>query len=340
MPSLPDSWKSLISKYQSPSRWRSIWQINNTAVPFFILWFLMVLSLDWSYWITLVLAFPTGGFLIRLFIFQHDCGHGSFFKSKRANTWVGLGCSLITFFPYHYWRKSHALHHATAGNLDSRGIGDVYTMTDQEYLMAGKWKKLKYRVFRNPLVLFLVGPTLLILFFNRFHNPTKPELKNVRSSVYWTNLAVALLIGSMMWLIGWKAFLAVEIPIMLIAFTCGTWLFYIQHQYENTYWSHDGSWDFAQAALKGSSYYRLPRVFQWFTGNIGFHHIHHLSPRIPNYYLEKCHRENPQFSKGVTLTFRSGLKSLFLRLWDEQEQKLISFRYLKKRQLGMSKSQT
>lgn len=297
----------------------------------------MVFSLDWGYWITLILAFPTGGFLIRLFIFQHDCGHGSFFKSKRANTLVGMGCSLITFFPYHYWRKSHAIHHASAGNLESRGIGDIYTMTDQEYLQAGKWERFKYRIFRNPVVLLLVGPALLILFFNRFHNPALQELKNVRGSVYWTNLAVTILVGGMMWLVGWSSFLMVEIPVLLIAFTAGTWLFYIQHQYEDTYWSHDGNWDYAQAALKGSSYYKLPRVLQWFTGNIGFHHIHHLSPRIPNYYLEKCHKENPQFSQGVTLTFRTGLKSLFLRLWDEQEQKLISFRYFKKRRLGLSK---
>ena len=337
-PAISPTWKKLVKQYQKPQRWRSIWQVLNTAVPFFALWVLMVFSLEWSYWITLLLAFPTGGFLIRLFILQHDCGHGSFFKSKRGNSIVGVGCSLITFFPYHYWRKSHAIHHASAGNLEARGIGDIYTMTDREYLNLSRWGKLKYRVFRNPLVLFIVGPILLILFFNRFHDPSAKELKHVRGSVYWTNLAVALLIGGVIWLVGWEAFLAVEIPVLLIAFTAGTWLFYIQHQYEDTYWSHDGSWDYAQAALNGSSYYKLPKVLQWFTGNIGFHHIHHLSPRIPNYYLEKCHNADPLFRNAPTITLRTSLKSLFLRLWDEQEQRLISFRYLKKRRLGLSKS--
>lgn len=336
-PIIPPAWKTLVKMYQTPQRWRSIWQILNTVLPFIGLWFLMLMSLEWSYWLTLLLAFPTAGFLVRIFILQHDCGHGSFFKSKRANTLVGLGCSLFTFFPYHYWRKSHAIHHASAGNLEARGIGDIYTMTDAEYLELSRWGKFKYRIFRNPIVLFVVGPMLLILFFNRFHNPASKELKPVRGSVYRTNLAIAILVTGLVWLVGWKAFLAVEIPIMLIAFTTGTWLFYIQHQYEDTYWSHDGNWDYALAALKGSSYYKLPKVLQWFTGNIGFHHIHHLSPRIPNYYLEKCHNANPLFREGPTITLRSSLRSLFLRLWDEQEQRLVSFRYLKKRRPGFSK---
>jgi omega-6 fatty acid desaturase (delta-12 desaturase) len=297
----------------------------------------MYLSLDISYWLTLLLSLPTAGFLVRLFIIQHDCGHGSFFNSRKVNDLTGMLCSIFTLVPYHYWQKSHAIHHANAGNLEHRGIGDIYTMTVNEYLQQPRWRKLIYRLYRNPLFLFILVPTSLFVVLYRFPTSRAKAMKRVRSSIYWTNLAIALLVGGMVWLVGLKAFLLVHVPIIIITSLAGTWLFFIQHQFEDTYWASDDAWDYTLAALQGSSYYKLPKILQWFTGNIGFHHIHHLSPRIPNYLLEKCHNENPMFQETVVLTLRSSLKSIFLSLWDEEQKKLISFHRLKQRQPEMAR---
>jgi len=337
MPSVPaarstsrsSAWKSAVAKYQSSHTWKSIWQLCNTFVPFFLLWYLMLLSLEVGYWLTLVLALPTAGFLVRLFIIQHDCGHGSFFRSRKANDWVGMVCSLFTLTPYHYWQKSHAIHHAHAGNLEERGIGDVYTMTVNEYLQQSGWGKFKYRLYRNPLFLFVIVPALLFIVLYRFPTSQTSAMKRVRASIYWTNLALALAAGGMIWLVGLTPFLLVHLPITILAASLGTWLFFVQHQFEDTYWANGENWDYTLAALQGSSYYQLPKVLQWFTGNIGFHHIHHLSPKIPNYHLERCHVENPLFQQAVVLTLRSSFNSIFLTLWDEEAKKLISFRQLK-----------
>ncbi len=331
------AWKSLAAQYQTSSVWKSVWQIGNSLLPFLVIWYLMYLSLGVSYGLSLLLSLPAAGFLMRLFIIQHDCGHGSFFNSRKANDWVGMLCSLITWTPYRYWQKGHAIHHANNGNLEHRGIGDIYTMTVDEYLQLSSWGKFKYRLYRHPLILFVIGSTLLFVVFYRFPTSQTKALKKVRSSVYWTDLALLLIVGGLIWLIGFKAFLLVHGPIIIIASTVGTWLFYVQHQFEDAYWAGSDSWDYTLAALQGSSYYKLPKILQWFTGNIGFHHIHHLSPRIPNYHLQKCHDENPMFQETVVLTLRSSLKSIYLGLWDEEQKKLISFDQLKQYQPEMTK---
>jgi acyl-lipid omega-6 desaturase (Delta-12 desaturase) len=324
------NWKEIIKNYQVPRAWKSFWQIANSFLPFFILWYLMFLSLDFSYWLTLALSLPVAGFSVRIFIIQHDCGHGSFFRSKRLNDWFGMLCSIITLTPYHYWRKSHSIHHATAGKLEHRGIGDIYTMTVNEYLSKSRWAKLKYRLYRNPVILFLIIPSILFVFLYRFPVSRSKSLRKVEPSVYLTTLAILILFSSVIWLIGIKAFLLVQLPVTIISSSTGVWLFYMQHQFSNTYWDSDTSWDFTRAALQGSSYFKLPRILQWFTGNIGFHHIHHLSPRIPNYLLPKCHSENPVFQKGNVITLSSSLKNSILTLWDENQKKLVSFHQIKK----------
>lgn len=332
-------WDNLIEKYQNSSSRKGIWQICNSFIPFFIIWYLMYLSLDVSYWLTLLLSLPTAGFVVRIFIIQHDCGHGSFFKSKRANDFWGMVGSIISLTPYHHWRKKHAIHHASAGKLEKRGIGDIYTMTVDEFLQQSKWGRFKYRLYRNPVILFVVIPFILFVILHRFPFPSSKNLKNLHPTVYYTTLVILSISALLIWLIGWQAFLLVQLPITFVASSTGTWLFYVQHQFEDTYWSNNNSWDYTLAALQGSSYYKLPKVLQWFTGNIGFHHIHHLSPKIPNYHLEKCHKENPVLQEGPILTIRSSFKSMFLRLWDEKQNKLISFHQFKRLQLETNGNQ-
>ena len=294
----------------------------------------MYLGLELGYWSALFLSVPAAGFVVRIFIIQHDCGHGSFFNTKKMNTFTGTLFSLITLVPYQYWKKGHAIHHANSGNLEHRGIGDIYTITINEYLQKSKWGKYKYRFYRNPLFLLVIGPTLLFVFFYRLPTTLIKPMRKVESSVYWTNLALVILAGTMVWLVGLKEFLLIQSLITIIASTVGTWLFFVQHQFEDAYWTRSDNWDYTQAALQGSSYMKLPKILQWFSGNIGFHHIHHLSPRIPNYLLEQCHKENPIFQEMVVvLTLRSSLNSNFLSLWDEEQKKLISFNQLKQRQL-------
>ncbi len=332
------SWQNLVKKYQSAPNRKSIWQLCNSFIPFLIIWYLMFLSLDISYWLTLLLAFPAAGFVVRIFIIQHDCGHGSFFKSKRANDFWGVASSLISFTPYHYWRKNHAIHHASAGKLDQRGKGDIYTMTVYEYLQQSRWGKLKYRLYRNPTILFVIIPIILFVVLYRLPISDLKDFKYFQPSVYITSIIIALIITVLIWLIGWQNFLMIQLPVIFIASTTGTWLFYVQHQFEDTYWSESKGWDYTSAALRGSSYYKLPKILQWFTGNIGFHHIHHLSPKIPNYHLEKCHNENPEFQNSPVLTLKLSLKSLFLRLWDENQKKLVSFRQVKRMMLETSEN--
>jgi omega-6 fatty acid desaturase (delta-12 desaturase) len=320
-------WQGIVSKYAYPETWRSVWQVVNSVIPFMVGWYLMYRSLEVGYWLTLILAVPTGGFMVRCFIIFHDCCHGSFFRSMKANDRLGLVIGVLVLTPFYQWKHSHAIHHATAGDLDRRGIGDVYTMTVEEYLAAPWYRKLGYRIMRSPLILFTIGSFIVFTFTHRFWE--KSAGKRERSSVIWTNLAIASVIGWIMLEVGWAAFLLVEVPILLIACGAGVWLFYVQHNFDPTYWERHQEWEFFNAGMDGSSFYKLPKLLQWFTGNIGFHHIHHLSPRIPNYKLEECHNENPVF-QIEPLTFQHSLKSLFFRLWDEREKMLVGWSALKK----------
>ena len=320
-------WQGIVSKYAFPETWRSAWQIANSVIPFFVGWYLMYKSLAVGYWLTLLLAVPTAGFMVRMFIIFHDCCHGSFFKSIKANDRLGLVLGVLVLTPFYQWKHSHAIHHATAGDLDRRGTGDVYTMTVEEYLAAPWYRKLGYRIMRSPFILFTVGAVIVFALTHRFWE--KNAGRRERSSVVWTNIAIAAVVGWLVIEIGWAAFLLVELPILLIACGAGVWLFYVQHNFDTTYWVRHENWDFFKAGMSGSSFYKLPKVLQWFTGNIGFHHIHHLSPKIPNYKLEACHNENPDF-QVEPLTIRRSLKSLMYRLWDEKQSMLVYWNALKK----------
>ncbi|MCP4603208.1 MAG: fatty acid desaturase [Proteobacteria bacterium] len=316
-----------LSKFQHPSVWKGIWQIANSFLPYFALWWLAIISLQYSYWLTIPISVLAAGFMIRVFIIFHDCGHGSFFTSARANHIVGGICGILTYTPYQYWRNSHAKHHATSANLDKRGFGDVWMMTLEEYRTAPLWKRWQYRLYRNPLVMFGLGPLFIFLITYRFVR-YKVSLEE-RMSVYWTNLAIAIIAGLMIWGIGLKAYLLIQLPILFCSLAAGIWLFYVQHQFEGVYWARGKEWNHIRASVQGGSYYRLPAVLKWFTGNIGFHHVHHLNSRIPNYYLPRCHQQIPVFEKTPTIGFWSGFKSLRFRLWDEQNQSLVGFRALK-----------
>jgi acyl-lipid omega-6 desaturase (Delta-12 desaturase) len=318
------SWQGMVAKYQQSALWPALWQMVNTLVPYAALWYLMHLSLAVSYWLTAALAVLAAGFAVRVFIIFHDCGHGSYFKSRRANDVLGFITGVVSFTPYYHWRWEHALHHGSAGDLDRRGTGDVWTLTVQEYLESSRWKRFAYRLARNPLILFVLAPAFLFLIKQRF--PSAKALGRERHSVYWTNLGVLTMATGLSCLFGLKTYLLLQLGTLMVAGSAGVWLFYVQHQFEGVYWERGGEWDYCTAALKGSSFYKLPKVLQWFSGNIGFHHIHHLSPRIPNYNLQKCHRAEPLFQTVKPVTLLSSLKSLTFRLWDEQRRELVSFR--------------
>ncbi len=330
------SWKAVVLKYQEPSVPRAVWQLVNTIGPYAGLWALMYFSMSWSYWITLPLAMLAGLFTVRIFIIFHDCGHGSYFKSRLANDIVGFVTGALTLTPYYHWRWEHSIHHASAGSLDRRGTGDVWTMTVEEYLQASRWKRFSYKLARNPVVLFVIAPIFLFMIHQRFYSP-KANARE-RWSVIWMNLAVLGIAAGLSWLFsihrGWgfgiTAYLLIHLVIVTVGGGVGIWMFYVQHQFEDVYWERDENWDFKAAALEGSSFYKLPRILQWFSGNIGFHHIHHLSPRIPNYNLESCHDADPMFQEVKPLTFFKSLKSLTFRLWDEQRGKLVGYRRARK----------
>ncbi len=325
----PDTltWKAIIAKYQKQSMARGIWQIVNTLVPYIGLWVLMYFAINISYWLLIPLVILAGGFLVRVFIIFHDCGHGSFFKSQKANHILGSILGVIEFTPYFQWRWEHAIHHSTSGNLDKRGIGDIWIMTVKEYLEASKWKRIAYRFMRNPIVLFGFGPLVLFLVKHRFSTPQAPPRE--RKSVWWTNLGVLAMTVCMSLVFGFKAYLILQTCVMLVAGSLGIWLFYVQHQFEGVYWERGKDWDYLTAALEGSSFYKLPKILQWFSGNIGFHHIHHLGPRIPNYYLEKCHKSEELFQKVPQVTLWASLKAVNYRLYDEDNQRFVGFGYLR-----------
>jgi len=324
----PQSWIQVISKYNSPDIRKSIWQIINSLGPYIILWYLMYLSLNISYWITLGLSLLATGFIVRIFIIFHDCGHGSFFKTGRTNKIIGTFLGSLVFTPYDRWHSEHATHHATVGNLDNRGSGDVWTLTVEEYQLLSKRRKVIYHIYRNPIILFGIGPVILFVLWFRF---TKKSMNpSERKSVYITNLILLVYISGLILLFGWKAFLLIQLPIIYIATAAGVWLFYVQHQFDGVIWTRQDAWDYKKMALEGSSYLKFPKILQWFSGNIGFHHIHHLSPKIPNYNLEKCHKENKMFGVIKPVTFIPSLKTIRLRLWDEKMGQLISFRQFRK----------
>jgi omega-6 fatty acid desaturase (delta-12 desaturase) len=321
------NWSELsknIEKYQRQSLPKSIWQIVNTLIPYIGLWVLIIYSLTVSWWITAYLIPIAAGFLVRLFIIFHDCGHGSYFKSQRANQIVGMIFGILAFTPYHKWHNQHLRHHATVGNLDKRGIGDVWTMTIAEYTGSCKWTKLKYRVYRNPIVMFGIGSIYVFLIQNRMTN--KDIKRNEKVNIWITNAILAAIFVLMSFVVGFWTFVIIQLSIIYVAAISGLWLFYLQHQYEDVSWFRNQEWNFRTVALNGSSYVKFPRLLQWFSGNIGFHHIHHMNARIPNYNLAKCYREVSVFNQVKPITFLMSLKSLKLRLWDENLQRLVSFK--------------
>lgn len=318
-------WQQAVAGYRKSDLRHSVWQLLNSIAPYFVLWYLAYRSLEVSYVLTLALAVLAGLFAVRIFIIFHDCGHGSFFESRKANDIVGFLTGIITFTPYFAWRHAHAIHHATAGDLDRRGTGDVWTLTYEEYLERPRLQQIFYRIYRNPFIIFVIGPVIDFVVLQRL--PLRDERAKARekNSVTWTNLTLLAIFIGMGLTIGFTEYLLVQLPIIAVASSLGVYLFYVQHQYENTYWERHEQWDYATAALYGSSYFQMPKVLQWFTGNIGFHHIHHLSPKIPNYRLEDCHNENAMFQVIEPLTVRTSLKSIRVRLWDEDRHKMIGY---------------
>lgn len=326
-PAEEPAWKSIVARYQQPSAKRALWQLTNTFGPYALLWYAMYHALQVSLWLTVPLAVLSGGLLVRIFIIFHDCAHGSYFKSRRANEIVGFIAGVLTFTPYSHWRGEHAIHHASAGNLDKRGIGEVWTMTVQEYLAAPRERRLAYRLVRNPLVLFVLAPLFVFAIKQRFASGKADRRQ--RRSVWSTNAALLCMVAMFVWIFGIVPYLLIQSIALTLAGAAGLWLFYVQHQFEDVYWERGAHWDHTAAALQGSSFYKLPRMLQWFSGNIGFHHIHHLSPRIPNYNLQKCHESDRLFEQVKPVTLASSLKCLTFRFWDEQGRRLVGHAHMR-----------
>lgn len=320
---------SLLAHYRKPSQLRSVFELAMTFGAFGFLWLLAWLALDVSYWLSLLFAVPAAGFLVRLFLIQHDCGHGSLFRRKWINDWVGRVLGVFTLTPYDYWRRTHAIHHATSGNLDRRGVGDIDTLTVQEYLALPWWKRLGYRVYRNPLVMFGVGPIYVFAFQFRLPARLMKEGWWPWVSAMSTNAGIAIAAALMMWWVGAVDFLAIHVPVTLLATSIGVWLFFVQHQFEETSWDTDGDWNVHEAALHGSSFYDLPNALHWLTANIGMHHVHHLCSRIPFYRLPEVLRDFPELKSVGRVTLLESLKCVRLVLWDETNRKLISFSELR-----------
>ena len=324
------NWGYRLEDYKKPNVRKATGQLVNTFIPYLALWVLMIFLIEegYSYWIVLALSIPASLLLVRIFIFFHDCCHNTFFSSPRANKILGYISGLLAFTPFYDWRRSHGLHHATAQDLDRRGIGDIRTMTVEEYLAAPKRKRLAYRLYRNPFIMFGPGPLFQFLIRQRF--PNKGARKKERFSVVVADLVILAVIGAASLTIGLRTYILIQLPIMEIAATIGIWIFYIQHQFEGVYWARHQNWDIVRVSLKGASYYKLPMLLQWFVGNINLHHAHHFRPVVPNYHLQWFRDTVPFLQKVEPLTIRRSLKSLRLSLWDEKEQKLVGFRSLKR----------
>lgn len=327
-----ERWNDVLKPYLGADTRRSIIQLLTTAGIFAALWYLALRSLEVGYWLTLLLAVPSAGFLMRLFIIQHDCGHGSFFHSRAARDWVGRCIGVVLLTPYDYWKRTHAYHHAHSGDLDFRGFGDVDTFTVSEYLSWSGVQRLRYRLYRHPLILFALAPFYQFFIKHRYPWDVPQAWRQAWRSVWWTNLAIAGVVAVMWMTIGIERFLLVQLPITMIGSTLGVWMFYVQHQYEDTYWHYHDEWDYYDASLYGSSYLVLPKPIMWVTGHIGVHHVHHMSARIPNYRLQQVHDENPEFHVVTKVRFSDTLRLINLALWDEEGRKLIRFKDLKKLQ--------
>ena len=315
--------RKFIAPFEGSDVKASVRQIMNTIPPFIISWVLAYLTLDISIWLTVGFSAIAAGFVIRTFIIFHDCTHGSFFKNKKANAVVGTITGILTLFAYEKWKREHSIHHASSGNLDKRGVGDIWVMTIEEYVEASKWERFKYRMYRNPLVMFGIGPLFLVLISSRFNR--KDARKKERNNTYLINISLVVIYSLLIWAIGWQAFVIVQGLTMFIAGALGIWLFYVQHTFEDSYFEDESEWDYVKAAVEGSSYYKLPKVLQWVTGNIGFHHVHHLSPRVPNYNLEKAHESTPPLQQATTITIKSSLKSLRFKLYDAKNKTFVTF---------------
>ena len=320
------AWTTTLARYRQPSTGRSIVEIGITFAPLAALWALAWATLNVGYWLSLPIAVLAAGFLVRLFMIQHDCSHGAFFRHRLANDWVGRVIGVVTMTPYGHWRRAHAMHHATSGNLDRRGLGDVDTLTVREYQALSFWRRLAYRLYRHPLVMFGVGPAYLFILQQRVPFGMMRAGWGPWLSTMSTNAAIAVVVATLIWLIGVKAFLLVHLPIILLAGSIGVWLFYVQHQFERTSWDDDTEWNLHAAALHGSSYYDLPVVLRWFTANIGVHHVHHLCSRIPYYRLPRALRDHPELREVSRLTLLDSFRCVRLVLWDEAQRRLVSFR--------------
>ena len=318
-------WAMVAAQYRDPNLARSLMELLITGIGFGLLWALAIWSLSVGYWLTLLICIPAAGFLVRLFIIQHDCGHGAFFESKAMNDWTGRSLGVLTATPYHIWRKAHARHHAGSGNLDKRGMGAIHTLTVEEFRAKSWWGQFGYRLFRNPVTLFVIGPAFVFLLQNRL-----PVEFFTGGWAYWvsamgTNLMMALVAGGLIYTIGAAPFFMVFLPVIIIAATIGVWLFYMQHQFEHTEWDTGDDWQVHHAALNGSSYYKLPRWLEWLTGNIGIHHIHPLNSRIPFYRLPEIMSDHKELADINPLTVRESLACANLHLWDEKTRRLVSF---------------
>ncbi len=320
--------RGALDTYAHPNLGRSLLDIATSVVPYLALSVLMYLLLSVSPFLTLLLALPAAGFLLRTFVVFHDCAHGSLLPSKRANIHVGRVLGLVVLSPFQRWRHDHAIHHATSGDLERRGVGDVPTLTVREYQARSPRERRAYRMMRNPAVMFGLGPVVAMMIGPRI--PTRAQRPRMRHSVIGTDVALLVIVGGLCWLIGPLNFVLVWMPAAMLAGSAGIWLFYVQHQFEDAYWQSPADWSYAEAALRGSSYLKLPKVLQFFTGNIGLHHVHHLNARIPNYNLQRAHDENPVFDQVPTLTLAQGMSSVKFKLWDEDHGKLVGFAQARK----------
>jgi omega-6 fatty acid desaturase (delta-12 desaturase) len=322
----PSDLTRTLLRYCEPNARRAILEVVVTAIPLIVLWVLMWWSLDVGYWLTLLLAVPAAGFMVRLFIIQHDCGHGAFFRNRTVNSWVGRVLGVLTLTPFDYWKRNHALHHATSGNLDRRGFGDIDTWTVEEYRSRPFRERMLYRLYRSAPVMFVIGPAYMFLLQHRLPLYQMRDGWRPWVSTMATNAAIILMIAGLIWLLGWRPVLMVHLPIMVMAASMGVWLFYIQHQFEDVAWARGSSWSHYNAAMAGSSFYDLPAPLRWITGNIGIHHIHHLNSRIPYYRLPKVLKDHPELKAVARVTLWDSVKSVRLSLWCERREKLVSFR--------------
>ena len=322
----PEDRTAALKRFEQPSAARAAWQVANSLVPYVATLALMYLTIrhQLPWWTTAALAVPASGFLVRLFILMHDCSHSSFVRPRRAERVLGRILGVLVFTPFAEWRHLHLSHHATSGDLDRRGTGDIWTMTVGEYLAASRARRLRYRLARNPLLMLLFGPLIVFVAGNRF--PPRAASRERVLSVLYTDLAIAAIVAAAALTIGLEAYLAIQLPVLFLAGAWGIWLFYVQHQFEPSYWARGEEWSPEEAALKGSSYYKLPKVLQWFSGNIGLHHVHHLRPRIPNYNLQPCLEATPRFRATRPLTLARSIRCARLALWDERAQAFVTFR--------------